>query len=62
MILKLRKYAVDIEKVFVSNNIVFGEKNYKYFTRHLYNDHKVKLLHIIIPKTSADVKKLWWTN
>ena len=36
--------------------ICFGEKNYKYFIRYLHNDHKVKLLHVILPKTSAYVK------
>ena len=45
--------GVDIEKVLVSNNISFGEKNYKYFIGYLYNDHKVKPLHIIFPKTSS---------
>ena len=33
----------------------FGDKNYKYFIGCLHNDHKVKLLHIILPKTSAYV-------
>ena len=33
---------VDIKKVFVSNKISFGEKNYKYFIGYLYNDNKVK--------------------
>ena len=47
---------VDIEKVLVSNKISFDEKNYKYFIGYLYNDHKVKPLHIILPKTSAYVK------
>ena len=47
---------VDIEKVLASNKIYFREKNYKYFIGCLYNDHKVKLLHIMIPKTSAFVK------
>ena len=47
---------VDIEKVLVSNKISFGEKNYKYFTSYLYNDHKVKPLHIMLLKTSAYVK------
>ena len=47
---------VDIEKVLVSNKISFGEKNYKYFIGYLYNDHKVKPLHIMLPKTSAYVK------
>ena len=36
--------------------IYFGEKNYKYFIGYLYNDHKVKPLHKILPKTSAYVK------
>ena len=47
---------VDIEKILVSNNISFGEKNYKYFIGDLHNDHKVKPLHIMLPKTSAYVK------
>ena len=47
---------VDIEKVLVSNKISFGDKNYKYIG-YLYNDNKVKPLHIMLPKTSAcDVK------
>ena len=33
-----------------------GGKNYKYFIGCLYNDHKVKILHIMLPKTSAYVK------
>ena len=45
---------VDIEKV--SNKTSFGEKNYKYLTGYLYNDHKVKPLHIMLPKTAAYVK------
>ena len=47
---------VDIEKVLVSNKISFGEKNYKYLIGYLYNDSKVKPLHIMLPKTSAYVK------
>ena len=47
---------VDIGKVLVSNKIYFGEKNYKYFIGYLYNDHKVKPLQIMLPKTSAYVK------
>ena len=46
---------VDIEKVLVSNKIFVGEKNYKYFIGYLYNDNKVKSLHIMLPKTK-------WTN
>ena len=48
---------VDIEKVLVSNKIYFGEKNYKYFIGYLYNDHRVKPLNILLPKTSAYVKR-----
>ena len=32
------------------------KKNYKYFTGYLYNDHKVKALQIMLPKSSAYVK------
>ena len=46
-----------MEKVFVSKKISFGEKIYKYFIGYLYNDHKVKQLHIMLPKTSAYVKR-----
>ena len=35
--------------VLVSNKIFFGEKNYKYFIDYLYNEHKVKPLHIMLP-------------
>ena len=31
-------------------------KNYKYFIGYLYNDHKVKPLHIMLPKRGAYVK------
>ena len=33
------------------------KKNYKYFIGYLYNDNKVKPLHIMLPKTSASVKR-----
>ena len=36
---------------------ISGEKNYKYFIGYLYNDHKVKPLHLVLPKTSAYVKR-----
>ena len=45
----------DIEKV-LSDKISFGEKGYKYFIGFFYNDNKVKLLNIMLPKTSAYVK------
>ena len=47
---------VDLEKVLVSNKISFGEKSYKYFIGYLCNYHKVKPLHIMLPKASAYVK------
>ena len=47
---------VDIKKVLVSKKISFSEKNYKYFIGYLYDNHKVKPLHIMLPKTSAYVK------
>ena len=53
---------MDIEKVLVCNKIFFGENNYKYLTGYLYSDNKVKPLHIMLPKTRAYVKRLWWTN
>ena len=47
---------IDIEKVLVSKKVFFGkEKTHKYF-HYLYNDDKVKPLHIMLPKTSASVK------
>ena len=36
--------------------ILFGIKECEYFIGYLYNDHKVKLLHAMLPKTSAHVK------
>ena len=48
--------AVDTEKLLVSNKIFFGEK--RYFIGYLYNDHKVKSLHIMLPETNAYVKNL----
>ena len=47
---------VGIKKVLVSNKIPFGEKNSKHFIGYLYDNHKVKLLHIMLPKTTAYVK------
>ena len=47
---------IDTAKVIVSNKISFDEKNQKYFISYLYNDSKVKQLHIMLPKTGAYVK------
>ena len=52
----LFKKDPDIQKALVSNKDFFGEKNFKYFIGYLYNDHKVKPLHVMFPKTSAYVK------
>ena len=41
---------VDIEKVLVSKNISFDEKNFKYFIGYLCDHHKVKPLHIMLPQ------------
>ena len=41
----------------VFNKILYGENDYEYFIGYLYNDHKVKPLHIMLPKTSAYLKK-----
>ena len=47
---------IDIEKVLVFDKISFGEKNYKYFIGYLYIDHKVRPLHMMLPKTREYVK------
>ena len=46
----------DIEKVIVSKKISFRWKNCKYLFGYLYNDHKVKPLYIMLPKTSTYLK------
>ena len=48
---------VDIGKVLVSNNIFSSEKDYKYSISYLYDDNKIKPLHIMLPKTSVYVKR-----
>ena len=48
---------IDTEKVLSSNEISFGEKNYKYFIGYLHNSNKVKPLNIMLPKTSTYVKR-----
>ena len=35
----------------MSNEISFGEKNYKYLISCLNDNHKVKPLHIMLPKS-----------
>ena len=45
-----------MKKAFLSKKISSGKKYYKYFIGYLYNDHKVKSLNIMLPKTNAYVK------
>ena len=47
---------VDTEKVLVSKKIYSGEKNCKYFIGYLYNDNKVRALHILLLKKSSYLK------
>ena len=46
---------VDIQKVLISNKISSGEKK-QYSIGYLYNDHIIKLVHIMLSKTSTYVK------
>ena len=46
----------DIEKALVSKRIFSSEKIYKYFIDYSFDDHKVKPLHIMLPKTSPYAK------
>ena len=50
---KIRFTARKVKKALASNKISSSEKNYKCFIGYFYNDHKVKPLHIMLPKTSA---------
>ena len=47
---------IDIKNVLVSHNISSGKKNYKYFVDYLYNNYKIKPLHVMLPKIRVDVK------
>ena len=49
-------YSIDIVNVLVSSKISSGENNDKYFIGYLYDDYRIKSLHIMLPKTSAYVK------
>ena len=46
---------VGIEKVLVSKFLLM-KKSYKYIIGYLYNEYRVKPLHIMLPKTIAYVK------
>ena len=45
-----------LKKYHYLTRFLLVKKNYKYFIDYLYNDHKVKSLYIMLPKTSAYVK------
>ena len=47
---------IDIEKVSVSNKVSFWWKSCKYIFGYLFNGHKFKPLHIMLPKRSVYVK------
>ena len=47
---------VDVEKVLVYRKNSSGEKDYKCLIDYLYDDDKVKSLHIMFPKATAHVK------
>ena len=49
------KKDVNIDKALVSNKISTAERNYKRFNGYMFDDYKVKPLHIMLPKTSAFV-------
>ena len=48
---------VDTEKVLVPKKISLVKKNNKYFISYLYNNHKVQHFHIMLPETSAYLKR-----
>ena len=47
---------VNTDNVLVSNKISSSWTNSKHFIGYLYDDCKIKQLHIILPKTSSYVK------
>ena len=49
---KFRRYW----KCIISKKVSSAEKIYKYFFGYLYNDHKVKPLHIMLSKTRFMLK------
>ena len=44
-----------LRKYYYLSKFPLVKKNYKYFIGYLYNDNKVKPLHVMLPKTSAYV-------
>ena len=54
---------VDIGNVVVSHKISFGEKkSYKYFIGYLYEDYRINLLHIMLPKEVMMAKVMMAKN
>ena len=47
---------VDNHSISISNKTSSGANNYKHFIWYLHGDQKVKLLHIILLKTSSYIK------
>ena len=45
-----------IEDMLGSNKMFLVKKNCNYFIGYLYDDYKIKLLNIILPKTTVYVK------
>ena len=41
---------VDADNILVSKKISSYEENYEYFIGYLYDDYKIKLLHVMLPK------------
>ena len=44
---------MNIDNILISNKISSGEQNYKCFIGYMDDNYKIKLLNIMLPKTSA---------
>ena len=49
-------FLKDVDILVKNIDSFWRKKNFKYLIGYLCNDHKVKTLHIILPKTSTDVR------
>ena len=47
---------LDNDEILISNKISSREKKYKYFIGYMDDNYKIKLLHIMLPKTCAYLK------
>ena len=54
--IKIQFFLDDIVIDRFPKKISCGKNNYKYFIGYLYDNHKIKLLHIMLPKTRVYVK------